>query len=172
MMHQPIHALRPREPRRKVRIPVRMRAGGSWADMCMLDISSRGLSMPGCNPPALGSYIEVRRGSHVIIAQVVWRSAGRVGARTQDPVPVEAFANTRANTGVVAPAKSMSFGPERRADVRLPTPAEMHERSRLIGRLIEFSFLLAATASLAILCGGVAMTAIAEPLTIVTTALR
>lgn len=50
MKHQPIHALRPREPRRKVRIPVRMRARGGWADIYMLDVSSRGRSMQGSDP--------------------------------------------------------------------------------------------------------------------------
>lgn len=172
MKHQPIHALRSRETRRKVNIPVQMRAGGGWVHMNMLDVSSHGLSMQGSDPPPLGSYIEVRRGGHVLVARVVWRTAGRVGARTQDVVPVGAITGERDEGQAAARTSATQRGTECRTQARLPGAAEIHERSRQAGRSMEYSFLLVAIASAAVLCAGLVQTAIAEPLTIVTAALQ
>jgi hypothetical protein len=36
-----------------------------------------------------GSLVELRRGAHVITAQIVWRDGSRAGVQAQDRVPIE-----------------------------------------------------------------------------------
>ena len=52
-----------------------MRSGASWHDVCILNLSLHGAGIQALEPPARGSYVEIRRGSHVIIAA----SPGRRG---------------------------------------------------------------------------------------------
>ncbi len=66
-----------------------MRVGASWSDTAILDLSSKGLLLHSPNAPPRGSYVEVRRGQHVIIARVVWTCGGHVGLRSQDNVLIE-----------------------------------------------------------------------------------
>ncbi|RZM26822.1 MAG: PilZ domain-containing protein, partial [Sphingomonas sp.] len=63
---------RPREERITVLIPSRMRLESQWHDLVIHNVSSRGL-MAGCDsPPAVGSYVEIRRGTIVIVGRVQW----------------------------------------------------------------------------------------------------
>lgn len=55
--------MKPRELRRKVLISARMRTGASWGDVCLLNLSSRGVLAQAAVPPPKGAYIEVRRGT-------------------------------------------------------------------------------------------------------------
>ena len=64
---------RPREERITVLIPSRMRVESQWCDVVIHNVSSRGL-MAGCDtPPAVGSYVEIRRGT--IVNSLVRRTA-------------------------------------------------------------------------------------------------
>ncbi|MFL6725641.1 MAG: PilZ domain-containing protein [Sphingomicrobium sp.] len=80
---------RPRELRRRVVIPARLRVGAQWSDACILNVSSRGLMVHSGNAGPKDSLVELRRGEHVIIARVVWRDGGRVGLRCDNRLPVE-----------------------------------------------------------------------------------
>ena len=172
MIHHHNFVLRPREARRKVRIPVRMRAGSGWADTCMLDVSSRGLSLQGDVAPPQGSYIEVRRGSHVIVARVVWTADRRFGACTQDPIAVEALVGGKEAPGVRTIKAAAPAAAERRAAPRALTSAELHNKSRMAGRSLEFAFLLVAIASSAVLGEDVLREWFARPIAAVSAALR
>ena len=68
-----------------------MRVGAAWHDVCILDISSRGLALQTADPPPRGSYLEVRRGRHVIVARVVWADQQRLGVLSQDPLAIDAI---------------------------------------------------------------------------------
>ena len=172
MIHHHNFALKPREARRKVRIPVRMRAGRGWADTCMLDVSSRGLSMQGDVAPPQGSYIEVRRGSHVIVARVVWTEDRRFGACTQDPIAVDALVSGSETPGTSTGKDSAPTAAERRAEPRALTPVEMHHKSRMAGRSLEFAFFLVAIGSSAVLGEGLVREFFARPIVAVSAALR
>ena len=52
-----------REPRHDVDLPARLRGDESWSDVCIRNVSSRGLMLLIDNPPQRSTYIEVRRGS-------------------------------------------------------------------------------------------------------------
>jgi hypothetical protein len=68
-----------------------MRIEGAWADVCIRDISSRGLLLQAVAAPERGNYIEIFRAGHVIIGRVVWKNDRRFGVRTQDRMDIEAL---------------------------------------------------------------------------------
>ena len=113
----------------------RVRAGASWSDACILNLSSRGMLVRASKAPSLGSYLEIRRGAHVMVARVVWTEADRFGVRTQDSFsPVDLI---RHPEGIGAQANLSAPGAERRA-VHRPAPAARHDSSRWRGRAVEF----------------------------------
>lgn len=88
-----------------------MNVNGRWSDGCIHDVSDRGLLVSSAMPPAIGTYVDIRRGALVIIGRVVWGGGSRFGVRTQDPVSVAALLNeSPPNRG---PAK-----PDRRSHIR------------------------------------------------------
>jgi len=145
-----------------------MRLGGSWTDAAILNLSSRGLMMHSQAGPPRGSYVEVRRGRHVIIARVVWASGDRFGVCSQDRLPVEDIVSRPDFPGVKPEVAADGFR-ERRAAPR-PTDSR-HDNSRLLGRLTEFACvalfgMIAATAIY-----GLVAPALAQPLAQISSAL-
>lgn len=118
--------------------------------------------------PALGSYLEVRRGAHVIVARVIWSTPDRFGVQTQDPVPAEAL--IRDPDGSSPPVKPGEAGFSERRTQSRPREAK-HEASRRKGQAMEFSVLIAIGAIAALLIGELIAEAFAAPLNIVETAL-
>ena len=120
-----------REPRRKVLIHARVKFGATWSDASILNLSSRGMLIHSEPAPSRGSYLEIRRGSQVVVARVVWSSAARFGVQTQDPVSAEQLMSDATAT----PRLSATFV-ERRSE---PRPSSLrHEASRHRSRAIEF----------------------------------
>ncbi len=70
-MHRakPSKSHRPRELRRRVVLPARLRIGSRWNDTCILNISSRGLLIHSPRLGNEGSGVELRRGGEVIEAE-------------------------------------------------------------------------------------------------------
>ena len=162
--------MKPRELRRKVLIKARIRVAERWGDALILNMSSRGLLIQARQPPRRGTYIEVRRGRHVIIARAVWVGEDRFGAHTQDVVPVDAVVH---DPDSPAAARPLGSGwADRRSAPRAPrTAAEKHEDNRMAARLAEFAcfiFVGAAAASMAFLA---VEDALANPIMAVTAAL-
>jgi hypothetical protein len=140
-----------REPRRQLLVRARMNAGGGWHDTRILNISSRGLLLQSDAPPVRGTYLEVRRGNHAIVAQVVWTNQERFGVKTRDELPIEALI---ANIDAPPPRASGTQPIERRKTQRPVLP--LQERSRQRGRLIEYGFVAAlASAGAAVAAGEV-----------------
>ena len=80
---------RPRELRRRVVLPARLRTGAQWSDACILNISSRGMMIHSGRAGPEGTRVELRRGEHVIIARVMWCDGGPAGLRSDERLPVE-----------------------------------------------------------------------------------
>jgi hypothetical protein len=129
----------------------------------MLDVSSRGLGLTAAPPPAPGSYVEIRRGVHIIVARVVWTEGLRFGVQTQDPIQIDALIRDPGSPGgpsAVAAASELQV--ERR---RTPRPvSDQHDRSRFLGRALEFVFLGILGASAAILGAGLIKEVFGSPL--------
>jgi len=130
---------RPRELRRRVVMPARLRHGASWSDTCILNLSSRGMMIHTSRPISRGTEVEIRRGDHVIIARVAWRDGARAGLQADDRVPVEEIMTL----GQSPALQLTAVQEERRKDSR------RDDRSRLQGRAMEFAGVLAVVASLA-----------------------
>ena len=145
-----------------------MRVGSAWRDACILDLSSRGLMIQASNPPPGGSYLELRRGRHVIIARVMWSRDRRAGLRAQDELPTDAIIAEpdRSDGPLIVP------GGERRATpvARVPR-ATAHERSRWRSRAWEFASLALVGLTFATLAYGAVAAVLEKPLLAVETAL-
>ncbi len=133
--------MRKREPRRKVLVRARMRAGDAWSDVTIHNMSSRGLLAAAdaeCRP---GTVIEIRRIHHIIVGRVVWQSGGYFGVRTQDAIDMDGIVSARPpahKPGAADPG-------DRRAATRRPASiAEREARSRRFAAGFQFAVLIAA----------------------------
>ena len=152
---------KPRELRRRVVVPARLRHGASWSDTCILNLSSRGLMIHTSQQVAPGTAVEIRRGEHVIIARVVWRSGGRAGLQAEERLPVEEIM-----TVGQAPALQLTADSGDRR--RHPRP---EDRSRAQGRMIEFAGAGVVALSLAVAALSMVEQAFARPIAMVSAAL-
>lgn len=152
---------KPRELRRRVLVPARLRHGASWSDACILNISSRGLMIHTGRQLSEGAEVEIRRADHVIVARVVWRDGGRAGLRAEERIAVEELVTL----GQLPALQLTQRTGERR---KHPRPGD---QSRHRGRMLEFAGTVIIAASLAL--AGVTMmgAAFARPLTLVAAAL-
>jgi hypothetical protein len=156
---------RPRELRRRVVLPARLRTGRQWSDTCILNISSRGLMIHSGRPLSQGNSVELRRGEHVIVARVVWRDGARVGLHSDERLPVEEILSfSAAQTLRLVAADGAVI--ERR---KQPRPAS--DAARLRGRTLQFAGTVVIAASLAISVWIMAERAFARPLGLVVNAL-
>ena len=89
-----------------------MRSGVSWHDVCVLNVSVHGVGIQAAEPPARGTYVEIRRGPHVIVARVAWAKGHRAGLRSQDPISIRAIVN---DLGSAALLSRLSDGHANRA---------------------------------------------------------
>lgn len=80
---------RPRsEDRTKVMIRARLRGAGPEREVCIVDLSSRGLSATADNPPRRGDFVELAVGDIVLIGQVKWTSMRRFGLAFRERISV------------------------------------------------------------------------------------
>jgi hypothetical protein len=161
--------VKPREERQKVMIRARMRAGVSWNDVAILDLSTRGLGIRAPDPPTRGTYVEICRGQHVIVARVMWTSGQRAGLQAQDVIWVQALVNEPSNDRQAPPAPSGARPSERRAK---PRPAQQrHDDSRVAARALEFACIGLVGAAMAMAAFGMVEQALAQPLAQISAAL-
>jgi hypothetical protein len=156
---------RSRELRRRVVLPARLRAGALWSEICILNISSRGLMIHSARAAPEGTLVELRRGDHVIVARVVWRHGARAGLWSGDRLPVEEILSSSQSQALQLTARCDTIV-ERRED---PRPPLMNARLR--GRAIEFIGVIAITTLLAINAWTMMEQAFARPLARVAAAL-
>lgn len=124
-----------------------MRAGGPPVDICVRNVSSRGMLLQAASPPPRGTYVEILLPGHVVVARVVWTKDRRFGIHSRDRINVDAIAgktDSQAPSGQKTVPLGATYEP-RRADVR-----QRLEKSRRLSAVLEFGFF--------ILCGGAAAT--------------
>ncbi len=157
--------MKPREPRHKVLVRARMKAGPEWHDTCILNISSRGMMMQAADPPVRGSYLEIRRGALVIVAKVMWTRGHRLGVRTQDVLPIDTIVS---DVAVPLVGEGVRVG-ERRINARPTLSAAA--RSRHQGRMIEYGFVITLAVAAAGFAASEVHALLASPVQDVTAAL-
>ena len=149
-----------------------MRLGASWGDVNILNISSRGLMLHAQQVPQRGSYLELRRGRHVIVAQVMWSRDCRFGVRTQDPLSVDAILKEPDRSAPEARQPQENALPVERRRRRGATCLERHEQSRMAGRKFEYAWLGIACFSAAIIAYSAVVERLGTPLSDVAAVLR
>jgi len=154
---------KPREPRREVLLRGRMQAGGSWVDVTVHNVSSRGLMAQSALRLERGGYVEIRYRSQVIIGRVVWTNRGRFGLRTRDAINIPDL------LGEPVPA---DFG-ERRHRPRIKAPerrkrsaAERYLASRQLSSIVQFIGLAIVTAAAALVLAEQVHSLLASPLAV------
>lgn len=166
--------MKPREPRRKVLIRARMRLNGAFRDVRIRDISSKGLLLEGEFAPQRGTYLEVFRGRHLIIARVVWSQEKRFGVLAQDRMNVDAIVTEPDHSGVRATDASTGLPTERRSAPRL-TSREISRRaarSRHVSAAFQFGFIVVLGLSGAVTLFGVVSQSLAAPMKVVSEKLK
>jgi hypothetical protein len=123
---------RPRELRRKVLLPARLRTVAGWSDACILNVSSRGLLIHSKRPIAEGSMIELRHAEHAIVAQVVWREGAHAGLHAEHRVPIEDIV-------CLGQSPALQLTAPRRPGVERRKRPRTHEDSRQRSRAMEFA---------------------------------
>ena len=79
---------KPREQRRIVLVPGRMRRDSGWSDVTICNLSSRGLMARCENAPPRGAFIEVRRGTSCIVGQVRWSHGTFFGVQARERIDI------------------------------------------------------------------------------------
>ena len=106
-----------------VAVKCRMQSEGAWGDVCIHSVCARDLIASSGQPPSRGSYVDIRRGTLVIIGHVTWIDGWRFGIRTQDTVSAAAL--------VAEPVlRKRPSGNKLAPDRRSPTRAETERRTR------------------------------------------
>jgi hypothetical protein len=166
--------VRARETRRKVLIRARMRSGRGWHDVTIRNISSRGMLVQTAAGQGRGSYVEIRRGRHVIVGRVVWTSGNNFGLHTQDPVAVnDVIAEPDMSSTSYAKASKAQPSYERRSAYRHTERTRLDDRadrSRRLARVGEFASTAALAALLVGFAGTAAASALSKPMATITLA--
>jgi hypothetical protein len=146
-------------------LPARLRAGASWSDTCILNISSRGMMIHSAHPPAKGAVVELRRGDHVMEARVVWRDGARLGLQSEERLPVEEILSLSQSQSLQITAGDAPHGERRKH------PRPTHDDSRLRARAIQFAGVGVIACALAFGAAAMVHEALAKPLAVVEAAL-
>ena len=148
-------------------VRARMRSGVSWHDVCVLNVSRRGLGIQAAEPPSRGTYVEICKGRQVIVARVVWAKGHRAGLHAQDPIWVREllYDSAAANDREPPPFPAA----ERR---RTPRAAQQrHDASRLVSRALEFACMALAAGAFGLIAFGTVEHALAAPMSEIRAAL-
>jgi hypothetical protein len=155
---------RPRELRRRVVMPARLRSGSGWTDACILNISSHGLLLHSARAGPVGSIVEVWRGDHVIVARVVWQDGARAGLQADDKVPVDQILSLNASAALILTAGQPQQGG------RPPWERRRTDR-RSQGRMIEFVGVVVIACSLAMTAFDLVIETLGKPMALIEQAL-
>jgi Flp pilus assembly pilin Flp len=130
-----------RAPRHKVLIRARMRAGGPQMDVCIRDVSARGMLVQADYAPAPRSYVEILLDGQSIAGRVIWANDRRFGVATREQIDIGAMQRGRKASPVAAER------PRLRGTRTAPTNVQHSlDRNRRVATALQFGFLVAAGA--------------------------
>ena len=130
-------------------MPCRIDLGGVWIDGCIHNVSARGLMVSANRLPTAGAYVDIRRGTLVIIGRVAWAKGRRFGVRTQDIISAATLINEPVLGGKPAARPSDERRAIGRANASI-SAAQRADRSRQLSSRLQFAVLTAA--GLAVAC--------------------
>ena len=124
---------KPREDRRPVTVPARLRSETGWSDVTIANVSSRGMLLRCVAPPPQRAYIEVRHQGVCIVGQIVWINGARCGVRTQDLVDVAGLLS-QGGRRALQPANDRRAAVRPIEPLRKRSPEERAEANRRASR--------------------------------------
>jgi len=146
-----------RDTRRKVLIRARMHADGPSADVCIRDISPRGLLIQASAAPPKGSYVEIVFDGHWIVGRVVWGKDRRFGVQARDRIDLHAIA-----TG--SPGQAARQEPARRPGFARSAPRRAGAATHhAFAKSVEFAVIAAFAAALVAALGVTAFETLSRP---------
>jgi hypothetical protein len=151
-------------------LAARLRHGDAWSDANILNLSSRGLLLHASSPPTRGTYVEIRRGSHIIVGRVVWAEADRFGVRAQDALAINSLVSNGSPIGQAANDPGTA-SVERRAQPRSDAIEWRYARSGNRSRAFQFFFIAGLGFILAACAYEAVREALLQPLSIASTQL-
>lgn len=154
-----VSSVRPREPRRKVQIDAHMRVSAAWAPISILNISPHGLLLKSFSAPAPGTYAEVRRGQHVVVARVAWSDGHHFGVSTQDPLSVDQLVDRPD----LACGCGSAAAPAGEVPIAARSGEVLADRSRTVSRRLEFAFAALVALGGAAAAGGLVHHTLGQP---------
>jgi hypothetical protein len=157
-----------RETRLAVNLICRIRQDDGWHDVRVRNISCRGIGASSATPPAIGEYAELRRGSALIVARVVWQHGHSFGLRSQDRIDIPAL------LGQGAAAKEGQFEPanaERRRQPREDSLVNAAEQSKHVSSMLQYTVLGIASLAAALFASSAVRDIFSTPLAAVAHAL-
>lgn len=138
-MHGP-RGTQHRTPRRKVLIRAEMRCGGPKVDICIRDVSPRGMLLQSSAPPPRGTFVEIVQGGLPIVGQVIWMKDRKFGISTRDVIDLAALTQDEGKPGAqpraAAISKKQAFKPTVNAGYSF-------ENSRHSAKAIQFASVVA-----------------------------
>jgi hypothetical protein len=121
------------------------------------------VGIQAAEPPARGSYVEIRRGKQIIVARVVWAKGHRAGLRSQDVIFIPAFiADLVSPAAQAQPLASSGSLVDRRQSPR--AVGQRLENSRLLARAAQFACVVLFGGAAAYAAFGAVEQALAQPL--------
>lgn len=99
------------EPRTRSAVRACLRDSQSERDICIMNISSRGLLATTARPPRRGEFVELIVGHNRLIGQVKWSSQRRFGMSLRERVSVTAL--LEGGSGPIALRRSAASRPAR-----------------------------------------------------------
>jgi hypothetical protein len=123
------------EPRTKALIKARIRDGGTQRDVCILDVSTRGLLATTARPPQRGEFVELLVGDHLLTGQVKWAGERRFGLALRERISVAAL--VAGERGPIALKHAQSA--KRRSGSLLEA---LGADRRSLGRAVQFGIML------------------------------
>lgn len=163
--------MKPRESRRKLVVGARVRHDGRWADVRILDASSRGFLVSMSNVPPRGTYIELARGPLRYVARVMWQGRDRCGVQTQDRVCVDSLLKPPERAANAAATPDAVANDRRSAERVRDSLDQQGARSIWLGKSIEYLSIVGAGAMAAIFLVTLLTDAFTAPLATVSAAL-
>ena len=137
-----------RDPRYRVLIRAKMRAGGLPVDVCIRDVSARGVCVVTNNPPPRGTVVELTGTAVPIVGRVVWANDLRFGIALGARIDVGRLMTQE--PGLRAPHETVPL--PRYAREPIPV-ARVAERNRHLGNVFQFCMIAIAGAAAAGMIG-------------------
>jgi hypothetical protein len=124
-----------------------MRSGMAWNDIIIKNVSRSGLMAETEGPPKPRSYVEIRRGTQVIVGRVIWSRGRRFGLRVQDEIDIKAIVSEprlAARPNPAAPGTPDPGEPRRELNRRqTERNASRIDRNRQWSRSMQFLVIVA-----------------------------